>query len=69
MFEKVFTGNWKEELITAQMEVELARKNQEQRPTTLEKLQELTLDLLCIANYHRPQGLSLPDLIMKEILV
>src|SRR5215218_5202209 len=63
-FEKYLQEIGKEELITAQIEVELARKIRAGDQKALEKLVRANLRLVVsVAKQYQTQGLSLPDLI------
>lgn len=63
-FEKYLQEIGKEELITAQMEVELARKIRTGDQRALEKLVRANLRfVVSVAKQYQNQGLSLPDLI------
>jgi RNA polymerase primary sigma factor len=63
-FEKYLQEIGKEELITAQIEVELARKIRAGDQMALEKLVRANLRfVVSVAKQYQTQGLSLPDLI------
>jgi len=63
-FEKYLQEIGKEELITAQEEVELARRIRQGDQRALEKLVRANLRfVVSVAKQYQTQGLSLPDLI------
>ena len=63
-FEKYLQEIGKEELITAQEEVELARRIRQGDQKALEKLVRANLRfVVSVAKQYQTQGLSLPDLI------
>ena len=68
-FEKYLQEIGKEELITAQEEVELARRIRQGDQKALEKLVRANLRfVVSVAKQYQTQGLSLPDLINEENL-